>query len=82
MSPVLVFREVPYLQNITEQQTKDEASTSAAREPPAAGRCVGCPYPSTGFMCWCDRKCLRTEMARIIERDKKSRKVNARRKKT
>ena len=70
------------MQNITEQQTKDEASTSAAREPPAAGRCVGCPYPSTGFMCWCDRKCLRTEMARIMERDKKSRKVNTRRKKT
>ena len=36
------------------------------------GRCTGCPYPSHGFICWhTDHdKCLRTEVARIMERDK------------
>ncbi len=35
-------------------------------------RCQGCPYPSHGFICWhTDHdKCLRTEVARIMERDK------------
>ena len=66
-----------------EKQMEDTLNVlPAPREPPMEERCMGCPYPATGFMCWCDRKCLRTEMARIIERDKKSRKVNARRKKT
>ncbi len=63
-----------------EKQIEDTVNAlPAPREPP---RCAGCPYPATGFMCWCDRKCLRTEMARITERDKKSRKVNIRRKNT
>lgn len=31
-------------------------------------RCVGCPYPSHGFVCWGGDKCIRTEMERIMER--------------
>lgn len=34
------------------------------------GHCEGCPYPGHGFVCWGGAKCLRTEMARIMERDK------------
>ena len=35
-------------------------------------RCAGCPYPGNGFMCWDadEKKCLRTEVARIMERDR------------
>ena len=35
-------------------------------------QCADCPYPGHGFICWrTDKaKCLRTEMARIMERDK------------
>lgn len=35
-------------------------------------RCAGCPYPGHGFMCWGaeEEKCLRTEMAQIMERDR------------
>ena len=43
-------------------------------EPPPRGpfgRCAGCPYSGHGFICWhTDGKCLRTEMARIMKRDK------------
>lgn len=47
------------------------------REPPEPvlgpfKQCVGCPYSGHGFICWQadEGKCLRTEMARIMERDK------------
>ena len=32
--------------------------------------CVGCPYPCHGFVCGNGETCLRTEVARIMERDK------------
>ena len=33
-------------------------------------RCDGCPYPATGFICWCgDGTCMRTEMDKIRLRD-------------
>lgn len=29
-------------------------------------RCVGCPYPGVGFICWSpDGSCLKTDMDRI-----------------
>lgn len=50
--------------------------TTAPREPPPGlsgpgGRCTGCPYPAHGFVCWGEDNCLRTEMDRIMERDRK-----------
>ena len=35
-------------------------------------RCEGCPYPGHGFVCWSQEgeTCLRTVMARIMERDR------------
>lgn len=60
------------MQKMIERQKEHEnCGLPAPREPPAAKRCVGCPYPSIGFMCWCERECLRTEMVRIRARDAK-----------
>lgn len=38
-------------------------------------RCRGCPYSGHGFRYWHDgaEECLRTEMARIMERDRRLR---------
>ena len=38
-------------------------------------RCAGCPYPGHGFLCWHDggEECLRTEMSRIMERNRRLR---------
>ena len=37
-------------------------------------QCEGCPYPSHGFVCWHDEdSCLRTEMEKIAEKEKKRR---------
>ena len=35
-------------------------------------RCTGCPYRGHGFVCWRseEEKCLRTETARIMERER------------
>lgn len=49
--------------------------TTTPRDPPRSLRgpldhCTGCPYPAHGFVCWGGDKCIRTEMARIMERDK------------
>ena len=34
-------------------------------------RCLGCPYPAHGFVCWHDEEhCVRTEMKKIYERSK------------
>lgn len=49
--------------------------TTIPHEPPPGlsgpgDRCVGCPYPAHGFVCWGEDNCLRTEMARIMERDR------------
>ena len=52
-----------------------ECLTTVPREPPPIltgpfARCAGCPYPGHGFVCGNGETCLRTEMARIMERDK------------
>lgn len=51
--------------------------TTTPHEPPPAftgplGHCANCPYPGHGFVCWDGdgETCLRTEMARIMERDR------------
>ena len=34
-------------------------------------RCVGCPYPGTGFICWSsDGSCMKTDMEKISRRSK------------
>ena len=36
-------------------------------------RCVGCPYPGHGFICWGqDGECMRTIMDRKTEKEEKS----------
>lgn len=35
-------------------------------------QCEGCPYPAHGFICWRgDGACMRTEMAKIREQEKR-----------
>ena len=50
--------------------------TTTSHDPPEPLRgpldhCAGCPYPNHGFVCWGGGKCLRTEMARILERSRR-----------
>lgn len=34
-------------------------------------RCVGCPYPSVGFICWGpEGSCMKTELDKISRRSK------------
>jgi len=54
--------------------TPEEKTGAVENAPPAkyslplpedTSRCVGCPYPGVGFICWdTDGTCLRTEMDR------------------
>ena len=68
---------VRYKKNRISRLYESECLSAAPREPPPVltgpfKRCTGCPYPGHGFVCW-DRdgeKCLRTEVARITERDR------------
>lgn len=68
---------IRYKKNRLLQFYESECLRTTAREPPAAiagphNRCVDCPYPGHGFICGNGEHCLRTEMARIMERDKNS----------
>jgi hypothetical protein len=39
--------------------------------PEDTARCVGCPYPGVGFVCWgTDGSCMRTEVERISRRSR------------
>ena len=39
--------------------------------PEDIARCVGCPYPGVGFVCWdTDGTCMRTEVERISRRSR------------
>ena len=56
---------------------ESECLTTIPREPPPIltgpfERCAGCPYPGHGFVCWGvgEDVCIRTEVARIMERGK------------
>lgn len=68
---------VRYKKNRMVQFYESECLTTVPREPPPVltghfERCANCPYPGHGFVCWrMDKEtCLRTDMARIMERDK------------
>ena len=68
---------VRYKKNGTVQFYESECLCTVPHEPPPVltgpfKRCEGCPYPGHGFVCWDQEgeKCLRTEVARIMERDR------------
>ena len=55
--------------------TPEEKTVAGVTDPPIKytlpppkdpTRCVGCPYPGVGFICWSgDGSCLRTEIERV-----------------
>lgn len=68
---------VRYKKNRMVQFYESESLATVTREPPPiltglCERCAGCPYPSNGFVCWSVDKdvCIRTEVARIMERNR------------
>lgn len=66
---------VRYKHNREPQFYESMCLTTVPHEPPPVltvphSHCVGCPYPGHGFVCGSGETCLRTEMARIMERDK------------
>ena len=68
---------IRYKKNRQVQFYESECLNTIPHEPPPVltgpfERCAGCPYPGNGFMCWGadEEKCLRTEVARIMERDR------------
>ena len=69
--------KVRYKKNRTPQVYESECLCTVPREPPPVltgpfERCEGCPYPGHGFVCWnrSNEQCLRTEVERIMERDR------------
>lgn len=68
--------QIHYTHNGQDEVYADYRLPAIPRDPPEPvrgpfGWCAGCPYSGHGFICWhTDGKCLRTEMARIMERDK------------
>ena len=68
---------VRYKKNRMIQFYESECLTTVPREQPPIltgpfARCADCPYPGHGFLCWGadEERCLRTGVARIMERDK------------
>ena len=69
--------KVRYEKHGTLQFYESESLYTVPREPPPIitgpfERCAGCPYPGHGFVCWNQggEQCLRTEVARIMDRDR------------
>lgn len=55
---------------VTEKKTADEITGPPKKysvpQPKDPGRCVGCPYPGVGFICWStDGSCLKTDLDRM-----------------
>ena len=66
---------VRYKKNRQVQFYESECLKTIPHEPPDVftgpfERCAGCPYPGHGFVCWGGDKCIRAEVARIMERDR------------
>ena len=68
---------VRYKKNREVQFYESECLTTIPHEPPPVltgpfERCADCPYPGHGFICWHtdEEKCLRTEVARIMGRNR------------
>lgn len=67
--------KVRYKKNRMVQFYESNYLTATPYEPPPIltgpqSHCEGCPYPGHGFVCGSGETCLRTEMIRIMERDK------------
>ena len=69
--------KVWYKKNRTVLVYESECLCTVPHEPPPVltgpfQRCEGCPYPGHGFLCWGadGETCMRTEVARIMERDR------------
>lgn len=69
--------QVRYKHNRQDKVYADYRLRTMPWEPPEPvcgpfGRCAGCPYSGHGFICWRrdGEKCLRTEMAQIMERNR------------
>ena len=69
--------KVRYKKHGTLQFYESDCLYTVPREPPPVltgpfKRCEGCPYPSHGFLCWRadGGSCMRTEVARIMGRDR------------
>ncbi len=69
--------QIHYKHNGRDMVYADYRLPTIPREPPepVSGpfeRCTHCPYPGHGFVCWHadEGKCLRTEVARIMERER------------
>ena len=60
--------------------TQEEKTGAGENAPPAihslplpkdTARCVGCPYPSVGFICWStDGSCMRTDVEKFSRQSK------------
>lgn len=68
---------VRYKKNRVVQFYESECLVTVPHEPPPVltgsfERCKDCPYPGHGFICWGQdgETCMRTETARIMERDR------------
>ncbi len=65
---------IRYKKNRMVQFYESNCLTTIPHEPPPPlirpEPCGGCPYPGHGFVCGGGESCLRTEMARIMERDR------------
>lgn len=68
---------VRYKKNREQLVYETQCLTTTPHKPPPTvagpqGHCAGCPYPGHGFVCWHTgvEQCLRTDVARIMERDK------------
>lgn len=55
-------------------QGKDGIDPDVISTVPSLGgtdRCIGCPYPGIGFICWSqDGSCIKTDMERFSHRRK------------
>lgn len=61
--------------DVTPEEKTGAGENSPPASPPAkhslplpedTARCVGCPYPSVGFICWStDGSCMRTDVEKI-----------------
>ena len=69
--------KVRYKKNGILHSYESECLCPVPREPPPVltgpfARCADCPYPGHGFLCWSadGETCMRTEVARIMERER------------
>lgn len=50
----------------TAEEINDPPKKYSVPPPKDPSRCVGCPYPGVGFICWStDGSCLKTDLDRM-----------------